>query len=151
MKHMPTDISRLCLSFIQDSHPTTIAREYWTKITIAGYKEKLKEMRPSILQYLSTMEHFNSYISHSLTTEDFDRTIYLPQIGFYYFENYMQQQSFIDKCLIVTSYLRNLSLDSQLVFVFTKLISFRAFSNLNLFTILYIKFMKIHMLHLPSP
>ena len=39
---IPPDIIKICISYIQDSHPITDTRKYWIKITENGYKNNAK-------------------------------------------------------------------------------------------------------------
>ena len=66
-----------------------------------------------------------------------------------FFENYNNQQAYIDKCLIITSYLKDLKLDYQLKFLFNKLLTLRSFPNFNILTIPFLKYIRDHMRHFP--
>tara|TARA_B100001093_G_C26621516_1_gene924845 strand:- start:263 stop:829 length:567 start_codon:yes stop_codon:yes gene_type:complete len=146
-KGIPGDIIIICISYIQDSHPITEARQYWKTIIENGYKSKLQSIRPSMLEYLLILNSFDNYIRHN--SEVYNNLLYLPESEVLFFENYNNQQAYIDKCLIISSYLTGLNLDYQLKFLFNKLLTLRSFPNFNILTISFLKYMRDHMRHFP--
>ena len=156
LQKFSADIIKLCISYIQDSHPITETRKYWIHITENGYKNKFKKIRPSMLEYLLILDSFDNYIGYNENNRDrindmevFNNFLYLPEIEHSFFENYFHQQSYIDKCLIITSYLKGCQLDYQLRFLFDRVLTIRSFPNFNILTIPFLKYTREHMRHFP--
>lgn len=149
---LPSDISRVCISFISDSHPVTISRRYWTKITEQGYKDRLENLRPSVIDFIKILDRFDMYIENEYNNlTNIQDLLYLPEMEALFFENYLHQQYYIDRCIIITSYLKEMGLDFQLKFLFQRLLTIQSFGNYTILTVPFVRFTKEAMRNLPIP